>query len=377
VLNDASASAWLPLLDALAQRGVEAEAWACSGSSGDPRIVAIGPARGAGSVATFGRLVAGITAQGPDLVHVCDDAVRGIGAAAARVAGVPLLVISVSDKPWAEARTGAASDLAARLSRRFPDAARRIERAVEPWRVGPQTATLNIASNHEAAAVHEEHMRVDPLRWVALEAGLGLALGGGAPDAPREADRSGRVAVCAPTEAEADSWAAEIRRVAWVSDVTVVTGSVAEGLRARRYRRVCAAVVHPGVADVGREVALAARAGAAPVAPVADPGTRWVARSDAGKLYFGARAETAAARLSDLFEAGVEPSSRRARQFAWRHLDRDAVLERVLGWYHDLLALELEPGAFASLDLSALGGAQPDAAVGRAPRDLLTGLGRR
>jgi hypothetical protein len=53
------------------------------------------------------------------------------------------------------------------------------------------------------------------------------------------------------------------------------------------------------------------------------------------------------------------------------------VLERVLGWYHDLLALELEPGAFASLDLSALGGAQPDAAVGRAPRDLLTGLGRR
>lgn len=297
---------------------------------------------------TFARLVARLTDGGFSLVHLLDDGVRSVGLPAARFAGQSIVVASVGAVPWHQETAPAVGRLAA-------------ARAL--FRAEPTDATLLIAMGQGAAAAHSEARRLDPLRWVTLEEGLGAPSLRDVSQARRRGDGPVRVMVDGPAAVAealpAGEWSVE------------VVGELGDDLALRKGRYadlwVCAVTDGRGRA---RAIA-AAQAGAALLVPE-DPAWDWVSRCRGGAVCtldrFGSEV---AARCSD--GEALRSAGERAAVYVARHLELGAVTARLLAWYDDLLALGAGTSGPATLDLNALG-AGAGATEGRARRDLLTGL---
>lgn len=297
---------------------------------------------------TFARLVARLTDGGFSLVHLLDDSVRPLGLPAARFAGQSVVVASVGAAPW--------PDETSRARGRFVAA-----RAL--FRAAPTDATLLIAMGQGAAATHAEARRLDPLRWVTLEEGLGAPGLRDAPQARRRGDGPVRVMVDGPAPVvealPAGEWSVE------------VVGELDDDLALRKGRYadlwVCALAGERGRA---RAIA-AAQAGAALLVPE-DDAWDWVSRCRGGVVCAPDRfGSEVAARCGD--GEALRSAGERAAVYVARHLEPGAVTARLLAWYDDLLALGTGTSGPATLDLSALG-AGAGATEGRGRRDLLTGL---
>lgn len=290
---------------------------------------------------TAARLVGRLTDGGYALVHLLDDASCALGLPASRFAGAPVVVASAGVRPLPASATAPAGRFAAALGR---------------FTARPEDATLLIAMGQASAAVHAEARRLDPLRWVLLEEGLGE------PNlpAPGPAKRRGTGPLRVMVDGSADGQALEGVEVESVAGL-----DEAAALRKARYADLWILPV-PRAESRLRALA-AAQSGAALLVPTG-PDWDWVARCHGGAL---ARAEempgVAARLLSDRELLGASGS--RAAAYVARHLEPSAVATRILAWYDDLLALSSGASGPATLDLAALG-----AAEGRARRDLLTGL---
>ncbi len=298
---------------------------------------------------TFARLVARLTEGDFDLVHLLDDGVRGIGLPAARLAGQQVVVASVGRSPWRSDPAPATGRLAA-------------TRALFTAR--PSDATLLIAMGQGAAELHTESRRLDPLRWVTLEEGLG-APGLGEPPAAgrRRSDGPLRVMLDGP-----ESLVAELASVG----VTVEPMGLLSDELALRKARYADLWICASEGEAGRLRALvAAQAGAALIV-TARGEWDWLGRCRGGAHCApSALAAEVAVRCGE--HAALRTTGERAAVYVARHLEPGAVTARLLAWYDDLLALRAGTSGPATLDLSALG-AGAGATEGRARRDLLTGL---
>ena len=293
---------------------------------------------------TFARLVARLTDGDFALVHLLDDGVRGLGLPATRMAGQRLVVASVGATPW---------------SQPSPVSTGRLAAARALFEAKPSDATLLIAMGQEAAAAHTEARRLDPLRWVTLEEGLGLPTLHAAPAARRRGEGPLRVII------DAAAGSIELPSLAGV-DLEFV-GSLPPELALRKARY---ADLWLSADAAGRHRALTAAQGGAALLVPALPEWDWVARCRGGVACGPAEfGERIASLCAD--RQAVRSSGERAAVYAARHLEPSAVTGRLLAWYDDLLALTSGASGPATLDLAALGAG---ASEGRARRDLLTGL---
>jgi hypothetical protein len=293
---------------------------------------------------TFARLVARLTDGDFALLHLLDDSVRSVGLPAARMAGQQLVMASVGSAPWPSVAQGSAGRIAAARSL---------------FQAKPDDATLLIAMGQEAAAAHNEARRLDPLRWVTLEEGLGLPTLLPAPAARRRGDGPLRIMV--------DAMEGSVTLPALPGVELEFLGSLPPELALRKARHadlwVCAD-------EAGRHRALTAAQGGAALLVPALPTWDWVARCRGGvACATPAFGQQMTALCSD--RAALRSSGERAAVYAARHLEPSAVTGRLLQWYDDLLALNAGTSGPATLDLAALGAG---ASEGRARRDLLTGL---
>lgn len=292
---------------------------------------------------TAARLVGRLGDGGYALVHLLDDEACRLGLPAARFAGCPVVVASAGGSPLDYLPAPATGRLHALMQRFRPHAA---------------DATLLIAMGQQSAAAHAEARRLDPLRWVLLEEGLGE------PDLVEAGPLRRRGG--SPVRVMVDGDAAPLV-AAGVEAESVSALEHAAALRKARYADLWITMESGGEARI-RALA-AAQAGAAIVAP-ASPSWDWVRRCNGGALVATENVAAAAAEMvatpEMLYAAGG-----RAAAYVARHFESGAITARLLAWYDDLLALGSGTSGPATLDLSALGAG---ALEGRAKRDLLTGL---
>ena len=336
---------WRELRPRFEAAGLEVEVL-CLGGAGIDGLAHLGSLALPVRPFTFARLVARLTDGDFALLHLLDDGVRSIGLPAARLAGQRVVMASVGAAPWptvSERATG------------------RIAGARALFEAKPDDATLLIAMGQEAAAAHNDARRLDPLRWVTLEEGLGLPTLLPAPAARRRGDGPLRVMV--------DGAEGSVVLPALPGVEVEFLGSLPPELALRKARHADLWVC---IDAAGRHRALTAAQGGAALLVPALPEWDWVARCRGGAACAtGAFAEQVTALCAD--RDGLRSSGERAAVYAARHLEPSAVTGRLLAWYDDLLALNAGTSGPATLDLSALG-AGVGATEGRARRDLLTGL---
>lgn len=334
---------WRELHPRFQAAGLEVEVL-CLGGAGLAGVAHLGSLALPLRPLTFARLVARLTDGDFALLHLLDDEVRGLGLPAARMAGQRVVMASVGAAPWplvAERSTG-------RLS-----AARALFEAT------PSDATLLIAMGQEAAAAHNDARRLDPLRWVTLEEGLGLPTLPPAPAARRRSNGPLRVMI--------DAAEGSIVLPAPSGIEIEFVGALSPELALRKARHADL-WVSPDAA--GRHRALTAAQGGAALLVPALPAWDWVARCRGGAACAtGDFADRIVSLCAD--REALRSSGERAAVYAARHLEPSAVTGRLLAWYDDLLALSAGTSGPATLDLAALGAG---ASEGRARRDLLTGL---
>lgn len=334
---------WRELRPRVEASGLEIEVL-CLGGGGLPDVAHLGSLALPLRPLTFARLVARLTDGDFALVHLLDDGVRGLGLPATRMAGQRLVVASVGTTPW---------------SAPSPVSTGRIAAARALFQPRPADATLLIAMGQEAAAAHTEARRLDPLRWVTLEEGLGLPTLLAAPAARRRGEGPLRVIV--------DAVAGTIELPSLTGVDLEFVGSLPPELALRKARY---ADLWLSVDAAGRHRALTAAQGGAALLVPALPEWDWVARCRGGMACateaYGQQVATLCADRDALRSSGE-----RAAVYAARHLEPSAVTVRLLAWYDDLLALTSGASGPATLDLAALGAG---ASEGRARRDLLTGL---
>jgi hypothetical protein len=172
------------------------------------------------------------------------------------MAGQQLVMASVGSAPWPSVAQGSAGRIAAARSL---------------FQAKPDDATLLIAMGQEAAAAHNEARRLDPLRWVTLEEGLGLPTLLPAPAARRRGDGPLRIMV--------DAMEGSVTLPALPGVELEFLGSLPPELALRKARHadlwVCAD-------EAGRHRALTAAQGGAALLVPALPAWDWVARCRGG-----------------------------------------------------------------------------------------------
>lgn len=334
---------WRELWPRFEAAGLEVEVLCLGGGSID-RVAHLGSLALPLLPLTFARLVARLTDGDFALLHLLDDGVRGLGLPAARMAGQRLVIASVGAAPW--------PPVAERSAGRLSEA-----RAL--FEAKPDDATLLIAMGQEAAAVHGEARRLDPLRWVTLEEGLGLPTLLPAPAARRRGGGPLRVMI--------DAAEGSIVLPALPGFEIEFVGALSPDLALRKARHADLWVC-PNAP--GRHRALTAAQGGAALLVPALPEWDWLARCRGGSTCAaGLFADRIVSLCAD--RDALRSSGERAAVYAARHIEPSAVTSRLLAWYDDLLALTSDASGPATLDLAALGAGGSE---GRARRDLLTGL---